>query len=176
MIIKRIVQWLGLVMIITLLITAAGSPAAVKAQQSTPNPAGDGAAPVLSQAEPQASMAYPNGLTAYDSGWVAINPNQTLTLTHNLGGSTDNYIVDLTFNSSGNSIEDHGINKIMYGGNEFIDPAPTGFTAGDNVGAYWHSLTTTSIKVSRMPQDKTYALKIRVRIWVDTTEDADSGW
>lgn len=173
---QRILQFLGLVMIFTLLITAIGSPAAVSAQDVAPNPAGDGPTPVVTQGTPEPSMAYPTGFTAYDSGWVPINPAQTLTLNHNLGGSTDNYIVDLSFYSDNSGIEDHGINKVMYGGNEFIAPAPSGYAAGDNVGAFWHSLTTTHIKVYRMPQDKSYAMKIRVRIWVDSAEDADSGW
>jgi hypothetical protein len=118
-----------------------------------------------------AGPTYP-GAPAYDSGWQSIAPDQTLTLIHNLGVNPSNYVVDLRFNA----LEQFGINQASYGGNQLMAPVPDGYVADDSVGAYWHSLTPYTIKVYRMPQDRNYASKIRVRIWVVLLEDWDSGW
>ena len=40
---------------------------------------------------------------AYDSGWVAISPGEQKRLTHNIGGNTDNYVVDMQFKGSSTS-------------------------------------------------------------------------
>jgi hypothetical protein len=87
---------------------------------------------------------------AYDSGWVAVAQGSVVSLTHNIGGNLDNYVVDLQFKC--NPLLPFGINNIGYGLN------------GD-IGAYYGELTTTSIKVYRAPADIT-ADEIRVRIWV----------
>jgi hypothetical protein len=92
---------------------------------------------------------------AYDSGWLSINQNQVLTLTHNIGGNVDNYVVDLQFKSVGN-----GINQFYYGENTQW----TG-TINQYKGACWEELTSTYVRVHRGLHD-TLAPQIRVRIWV----------
>jgi len=107
----------------------------------------------------------------YDSGWVSLVQNEAKTLTHNLGGSIDNYVVDMQYWASGVD----GINQRYYGGTDFgTNPAP-GHALDDRVGAYWRSLTNTTITVYRRPQD-TYAEKVRIRIWLDAAPNWDSHW
>ena len=188
---KLVVLWLILVI---LLVSGSGmAPVSVLAQDGSPtqdtplSPTKDAAQPAQADpatgyvdgqgpTAPAAALARYPGRAAYDSGWLAINAGQTLQLNHNLGGSVDNYVVDLRFFGASTTLESHGFNQIMYGGDQLIAPVPAGYAVDDQVGAYWHSLNTSSIKVYRMAQDKTYATKIRVRIWVITEEDYDSGW
>jgi hypothetical protein len=107
----------------------------------------------------------------YDSGWVSLAPDQARTLTHNLGGDTDDYVVDMQYRTSGGN----GINLRYYGGADFgANPAP-GHNADDRVGAYWRSLTDSTIAVYRRPED-TYAEQVRIRIWVDPFPAWNSGW
>jgi hypothetical protein len=92
---------------------------------------------------------------AYDSGWVAVAQNSQVTLTHNIGGNADNYVVDLQFKADPDYLP-YGVNNFGYGvyHND----------AGD-MGAFYRSLTTTSVKVYRAAVDLT-AAEVRVRIWV----------
>jgi hypothetical protein len=92
---------------------------------------------------------------AYDSGWDSISPGDLLTLTHNIGGNVDNYVVDLQFKSAG-----LGVNQRYYG----IDKYWTGATSYYQ-GACWQELTATQIRISLGPHD-TLIKQIRVRIWV----------
>jgi hypothetical protein len=86
----------------------------------------------------------------YDSGYALINQGQTLTLPHNLGGSLENYFVDLWFEYNGDR------HNKYYGGFQ---------TGGDWRGAYWHHLTTSQIQVTRWHNDTSVG-QVRVRIWV----------
>ncbi len=109
----------------------------------------------------------------YDSGWVTLSPNQAKTLVHNIGGDADNYLVDMQYRSSGS-----GVNQRYYGGADFGDNPPGGMSPGDRVGAYWRTLTDSSITVYRRPED-IYAPEVRIRIWhywKPTLPDYDSGW
>ncbi len=106
----------------------------------------------------------------YDSGWVALNQNQTKTLSHNLGGNPDDYVVDMQYKS-----DSSGINQRYYGGADFGATAFGGTRENDRVGAYWRSLTASAITVYRRPEDD-YAPQVRIRIWVKPTPDYDSGW
>ncbi len=100
----------------------------------------------------------------FDSGWMAIQQGQTVTLNHNLGGSsTDNYWVTLDYWNAGS-----GINQTYYGGADISD-------TNGHVGAYWKNLTTTSISVTRRAND-TYAVKVRVRIWTDPSQMGYNNW
>lgn len=90
---------------------------------------------------------------AYDSGWVSISQGGTKTLTHNLGGTPDNYVVDMTFKSDDAS---YGVNTLFYGG----------MYAHDNrYGAFWQALDSASIQVVRNSDDL-HCDDVRVRIWV----------
>ncbi len=125
--------------------------------------------PVGQAAAVQISWAFSGG-PEYDSGWVPLERDQARTLMHNLGGDTDNYVVDMTYRSSGS-----GINQRYYGGADFGAEAFGGGSENQRVGAYWRSLTTSSVAVYRRPEDA-YAEEVRVRIWVDPYPSWDSGW
>ena len=112
--------------------------------------------------------AYSSG-PSYDSGWISLAQNQTKTLFHNLGGNSDTYVVDMQYKTA-----DSGINHRYYGGADFGSKTTLG-APNDRVGAYWRSLTPSTITVYRRPED-TYVEQARIRIWADNTPDYDSGW
>ncbi len=88
---------------------------------------------------------------AYDSGWEWVVAGGTITLTHNLGGDINNYVVDLMNRDTGSSsltIQSIGGDYGSYG----------------DYGFCWQDLTTTSIKVRTYP-DHSYNY-YRIRIWV----------
>ena len=88
---------------------------------------------------------------AYDSGWVSISRGGDVKLVHSLGGSPDNYVVNLICK------DDYmGINQIAYG---------TYINDGFGRGVFWYNLTSTYIRVKRYDPDL-YCGQIRVRIWV----------
>jgi hypothetical protein len=103
----------------------------------------------------------------YDSGWVSIAEAETKTLIHNLGGNTDNYVIDMQFSYLGGGDGTPYYNVIHnrgYGGD-------LGYYVNKHevAGVYYTGLTTAIIKVvnGRDP----YATgpdiqKIRIRIWV----------
>jgi hypothetical protein len=106
----------------------------------------------------------------YNSGWVSLTADVARSLSHNLGGSSDNYLVDLQYRSANS-----GVNQRYYGGADFgAIPAP-GHLANDRVGAYWRTLTTSAITLYRRPEDD-YAEQARARIWVMPKPDYDTGW
>lgn len=89
----------------------------------------------------------------YDSGWVGINPDDMMTLTHNLGGNPNHYVVRGWQRDTDDGI---GINHRFAGS----------FEAGDSwFGTYWKNLTDTTINVLRRADDWA-ADQVRVRIWV----------
>lgn len=128
------------------------------------------AAPEITAISPQATYAFSGG-PYYDSGWVSLGLDQARTLQHNLGGVVDSYLVNMEYRNSGAE----GINIRYYGGADFGASPSVGHLANDRIGAYWRSLTTSSITVYRRPED-TYAEEVRIRIWVDSTPNYDSGW
>lgn len=91
---------------------------------------------------------------AYDSGWVSISQDQHLYLYHWLGGSADDYFVDLIFYDGGT----HGIN--IHGHGAFRQ-----YQEEKGSGAFWRILDNEKIVVKRKKQDE-WADKVRVRIWV----------
>jgi hypothetical protein len=100
-------------------------------------------------------------LPDYDSGWQAIDPAELLILNHNLGGpDTDDYVVDLMF------LNEDGAHHLSYGGDEI---------GSDENGAFWHSLTTSTVRVRRL-EDDSEVTEVRLRIWVVPEADYDSGW
>jgi len=112
-----------------------------------------------------------NPTPAYDSGWISLAQDAAQTLTHNVGGNVDNYVVDMEYKASGID----GINQRYYGGADFGTKPVAGHSVDDRVGAYWRNLDSTSITVYRRPED-TYAPQVRTRIWVEPTPAYDSGW
>jgi len=107
----------------------------------------------------------------YDSGWVSVEPDKALTLIHNLGGDTDDYVVDMQYRTD----DVNGVNQRYYGGVDFGAKAFGGTMNDKRVSAYWRSLTTSSITIYRRPDD-IYAEQVRIRIWLSPSPDYDSGW
>ncbi len=96
----------------------------------------------------------------YDSGWVALNPDQARTLGHPVGGNPELYLMAMWQQATGVN----GVNQRHYGGADFGVNPPSGYSPDDRVGAYWRSLTSSSIAVYRRPEDG-FARWVRVRIW-----------
>lgn len=113
----------------------------------------------------------PLGPPDYDSDWTPIDIDSALTFSHELGGDRDDYRVVLEYRTD----DVNGINLRYYGGADFGANAAPGHQENDRVAAYWRSLTGSSVTVYRRPED-TYALDVRVRIWVMPEPDYDSGW
>jgi hypothetical protein len=89
---------------------------------------------------------------AYDSGWVAMGLGGTASRTHNLGSSTDRYVIDLTCQQAGGA----GVSGRGLGGDT---------TGTATYGAWWSNLTTTVITLNRAANDVACA-SVRVRIWL----------
>jgi len=89
----------------------------------------------------------------WTSGWRDINPGQTLTLTHNLGGAVEDHQVQLWFLDL--PLGGLGIHNFGCGGIE---------AEGIHYGTYWQNLTTSAIEVVHQDND-IYVDQVRVRIW-----------
>ena len=97
----------------------------------------------------------------YESGWQIVAKDDAETWPHNLGGDTRNYLVNMIYYDETFSY----INQRHLGGADFGALPPSGNSAEDRVGAYWRSLTSSSIAVYRRPEDG-FADYLRIRIWV----------
>jgi hypothetical protein len=95
---------------------------------------------------------------AYDSGWIAIDPDESVILSHGIGGDPDNYVVDLQFRYPG--VPALGRHQRWYGGDSVREDGTY-----LNLGACWRRLTDEEITVQRFAED-TSAPQARVRIWV----------
>jgi len=95
-------------------------------------------------------VAFPR--PAYDTGWVALSPGASANRTHNLGGNTDNYVVDLTCKRSGGA----GVNNWGVGGDA---------NGSEYYGAWWSNLTNSAIALHRWDNDSDCP-SVRVRIWL----------
>ncbi len=94
---------------------------------------------------------------AYDSGWVILQVGGAVTLTHNLGGDPNNYLVDLQFYHYSGEIHDL-INNCGLGGDQ-------GKTDADSRGGYYCGLNATSANCF-VRQDRVVYPPARLRIWV----------
>jgi hypothetical protein len=108
-----------------------------------------------------ASGGFPFGEPAYDSGWRDIAAGEDLLLTHYLEMNPDVFVVDLQGRTG------YGDVHFRYGGDRVGTDLYYGF--------YWSSLSGTAITVSRAA-DETSVTQVRVRIWVVSHADYDSGW
>jgi len=90
----------------------------------------------------------------FDSGWVEIAQGGTVTITHNLGGDPENYVLDMTFRDS---YFGSGIHQITYGGDVRPDEG--------SKGVWWEALNATSVKAIRGVNDAR-CQDVRIRIWV----------
>jgi hypothetical protein len=96
----------------------------------------------------------------YESVWQFINVDTAETWTHDLGGSPNNYLVDMMYYDDTFNF----VNQRHLGGADFGSMPPSGYFENDRVGAYWRSLTSSDISVYRRPEDG-LADYIRIRIW-----------
>jgi len=165
---------LNLIFVLTLLLSSLVS--VTLAQEPEPQAEELGSVPGI-DSPPEVGIGESTALLAtafsggpdYDSGWVSLAQDEAKTLTHNLGGDTDDYVVDMQYKYGST------VNQRYYGGADFGATTFSGTREDDRVGAYWRTLTTSSIIVYRRPED-TYAEQVRIRIWVDPYPDYDSGW
>jgi hypothetical protein len=74
-----------------------------------------------------------------------------------------------------NETHSYYINQIFYGGADLGAKMSGGTVNNQRKGAYWKSLTDSSITVYRMPEDL-YVEKIRIRIWPYNSPQYNSGW
>ncbi len=92
----------------------------------------------------------------YDSGWTSVTVGGTgNTFTHNLGGDTDNYVVDMQFKDTV-APNPYGVHQNFYGG-DYDD-------IQGSRGAYWYWLDTSTIKVY-VGTSESDINEVRVRIW-----------
>ena len=89
----------------------------------------------------------------WTSGWVDIATSESIEFTHNMGGDIEDYAIQLWFRDT--DAGGYGVNNRAYGGDE---------DNGVWLGAFWRSLTNTSIGVARQPAD-VMAEQVRVWIW-----------
>lgn len=115
---------------------------------------------ILTIAPFSSGFHYELGKPAYDSGWKSFTSGYEPTLYHNLGGSVEEYVVDLQFRTS----FDNTVNQYFFGSVDYYMS-----------GAYWYALTDSSIKVERMGSSSLIA-EYRVRIWKIEVANYDSGW
>jgi hypothetical protein len=169
--------WLYLVLIFVFLLPVTGDMVlAQHAVSGAPGEVGIDALLPLPGTQWQATGNSVQGVVfstppAYDSGWIDLAQDTSQTLDHNLGGDLEDYLVDMQYRAS--SVD--GVNLRYYGGVDFgVNPAP-GHIVDDRVGAYWRNLEDTTITVYRRPED-TYAEQVRIRIWIDSSPNYDSGW
>jgi hypothetical protein len=94
----------------------------------------------------------------YDSGWVSITTQKTLT--HNLGGDVNNYLVDFQMKANSTGM---GINNNRIGIDEYWLPDSGGVFRQKFKGAHWCKLTTTTIELRR-GEDDIFSNKVRIRI------------
>jgi len=92
----------------------------------------------------------------YDSGWYAMI-GSAHTFNHNLGGNTDDYIVDMQFKDGVADPWDYGVHQTFYG----LDYDNNGASIK---GMYWDNLTSTSIGVT-IGANETDINYVRIRIW-----------
>jgi len=107
----------------------------------------------------------------FDSGWQFLLPGDTGPLAHNLGGDVNDYIIDLEFADW----PGHPPHQMLYGGITFGNKTYNGNVDGQQWGVFWHSLTSSTVNVTRLPDDQK-ALMFRGRIWNRPNPRSDSGW
>ena len=106
----------------------------------------------------------------YDSGWKTTTAGSISQPFHYLGGSEDDYLVNLIYSDT-----TWKVNQMYYGVKYFGANPPSGYSANQSAGAYWRSLTNSSIVVFRAVNDVTVD-QWRLRIWRMPKPDYDSGW
>jgi hypothetical protein len=151
---KRLSIWISVVigLGVAVLLLVAGSTAA-------------GSPPELETADQASAVAFVPSASGWNSGWFNVATGSSVTLTHNVGGNPDDYVVEMWFNDTDGG--GYGISGRGYGGFE---------AGGQFFGAAWQNLTDSTIQVVRYADD-TFADFIRVRIWIpDPLPEYCSDW
>lgn len=94
---------------------------------------------------------------AYDSGWLQMAPSTAAVFYHLLGGSVDDYVVDLSVRYGSASAD---LTNRRVGGDTYWRDS-----SFHEYGVYWSNLNTTWIHVVHAAGDSEDAWA-RVRIWV----------
>lgn len=100
----------------------------------------------------------------WDSGWVSLAAGMGQTLSHGLGGDSDDYVVDLMFRT-GATVHQRFVGKDQY-------DSASGF---QHRGVAWSALGTTSVRIHRGADD-VFCDETRVRIFLRPEPSWDSGW
>jgi hypothetical protein len=106
----------------------------------------------------------PEATGAYRGPWRAIDPGNTLFFLHGLGIPANQLTVGLWFKGGG-----EGVHHLGYGG-LFVDQM-----LQDLTGAFWHNLTSTTVQVTRFPDDVDVE-QVRVVVARADNPDFDSDW
>jgi hypothetical protein len=96
---------------------------------------------------------------AYDSGWYEHPPAATQEWLHGIGGDVNNYVVDLMVKRGDTGISNwYTTSAVQWDNWTRLNIA---------YGAYWHHLTSQTVKVTRQSQESLYEpIYTRIRIWV----------
>ncbi len=95
---------------------------------------------------------------SYDSGWVLVPPGADTELTHNLGGDSDKYLVELKMKGDPRPTpggDGLGVNNFHIGG----DPSSI------YKGCFYSCLTPNTIHITREVVTDHAELGIRIQIW-----------
>jgi hypothetical protein len=86
---------------------------------------------------------------------LTITQDETIQLTHGIGGDRDNYVVNMEFSASYRGVTNDGLGGYAY------------YASGDvyYAGVYYSHLTTSTVNVHRN-EDDDFTNEIRLRIWV----------
>ena len=103
---------------------------------------------------------------AYNSGWVALTVDTPVTLTHNLGGAAEGYLVQMV-QWDGDSA--NSLNQRHYGGADFGNDPPIGSLENDRVGSYWRSLTQQGSH--RLPPPRGYICRLGAGAHLEPAKD-----
>ena len=96
---------------------------------------------------PQGGSPFPR--PAFNSRWTTIAKDEAITLTHNVGGQTDNYFVDIQCRSERNSI--HNLSFISH--------------PQSKRGVSFSKLSNADVNIHRRANDE-FCHEVRFRIWV----------
>ncbi len=113
---------------------------------------GQGEAPVAI-AGPAPGLPPPS----YDSGWVLVPQATMVELTHNVGGDSDKYLVQMKMKGDRSSGTGNiGVNNFRIGGHQGLDPPH---------GCWYSCLTPNTIHITREVGTDHAELGIRIQIW-----------
>jgi hypothetical protein len=97
----------------------------------------------------------------FDSGLISMTAGVDTLVTHGLGGNVDDYVVYLTGTTGA-----YGEGHFGFGGCD---------QENNRRGFYWHDLTNLAITL-KVRNEEWANSQLRVRIWIDSHPDFDSGW